>query len=305
MDLALDGLTEAAPSLDVGLFEQMEFGSGSPRGSRDPHRHDYHELIWTREGSGRHLIDGEISLAEPNTLTLIGRGQVHSFERAQAISGAVIRFKAELVYGNSVAGAGGSWLAGLRITHRVAVPEDAVPRLEWMIQALAEETRHPADACSIDLQHHLLAVLLFWVERWFGATQTGRRDANDPELRLYHAFVEALERDFARHHSAVHYADVLGVPQAALSRALARSTGRTTKELIVDRRMLEAARLLRFTDINVGEVAYRAGFRDQLYFSRAFKRATGEAPSDYRRRVRGLAREPDRAEISAVRRRAA
>ena len=64
-------------------------------------------------------------------------------------------------------------------------------------------------------------------------------------------------------------------------------TGRGTKELITDRRMLEAARLLRFTDLTVGEVAFRAGFDDQLYFSRAFKRHRGEAPTSYRERLRG------------------
>ncbi len=46
--------------------------------------------------------------------------------------------------------------------------------------------------------------------------------------------------------------------------------------------MLEAARLLRFTDLTVGEVAHRAGFADPLYFSRAFKRHAGEAPMAYR-----------------------
>jgi AraC family transcriptional activator of pobA len=51
--------------------------------------------------------------------------------------------------------------------------------------------------------------------------------------------------------------------------------------------MLEAARLLRFTDLTVGEVGFRAGFTDQLYFSRAFKRHYGEAPMTYRERVRG------------------
>ena len=64
-------------------------------------------------------------------------------------------------------------------------------------------------------------------------------------------------------------------------------TGRTTKELITDRRMLEAARLLRFSELGVGEVAYRAGYGDQLYFSRAFKRQFGESPSAYRERMRG------------------
>jgi AraC family transcriptional activator of pobA len=87
----------------------------------------------------------------------------------------------------------------------------------------------------------------------------------------------------------VHYADALRVPQALLSRALAHVTGRGTKELVTDRRMLEALRLLRFTDMTVGEVAYRAGFDDQLYFSRAFRRQRGESPTAYRERVRGHA----------------
>ena len=40
--------------------------------------------------------------------------------------------------------------------------------------------------------------------------------------------------------------------------------------------MLEAARLLRFTDLTVGQVAHRVGYDDQPYFSRAFKRHVGE-----------------------------
>ena len=94
-----------------------------------------------------------------------------------------------------------------------------------------------------------------------------------------------------RHHDAPHFAEALGVPQAALSRALVNVAGRATKELITDRRMLEAARLLRFTEMSIGEVAYRAGYGDQLYFSRAFKRQFGEAPSAYRERMRGRAPE--------------
>jgi AraC family transcriptional activator of pobA len=285
--IAVDRLPAAGPSLDVYLLEDMQFGSGTAWGSRDPHRHDYHELIWTRGGSGRHLIDGEVSLVEPNTLTVIGRGQVHVFERALEVNGAVIRFGGELLYGDATASANPSWLAGIRVAHKVAVPAKDVPLLESIIETLAQETTRPPDSCSVDLQRHLLAVLLLWVERWFEATQTDRRDADDPELQLYRAFVEVLERDFVRHHEAGYYAEALLVPREVLSRAVAHVTGRTTKQLITDRRTLEAARLLRFTNMSVGEVAFRAGFTDHLYFSRAFKRATGEAPSAYRERVRG------------------
>jgi AraC family transcriptional regulator, transcriptional activator of pobA len=67
------------------------------------------------------------------------------------------------------------------------------------------------------------------------------------------------------------------VPLAALSRALAQVTGRGTKELVTDRVMLEAARLLRFTHLGAQEVAFRVGFADPFHFSRAFKRRFGEA----------------------------
>jgi AraC family transcriptional activator of pobA len=51
--------------------------------------------------------------------------------------------------------------------------------------------------------------------------------------------------------------------------------------------MLEAMRLLRFGDLTVGEIAFRVGYGDPLYFSRAFKRHTGRSPQAYRERVRG------------------
>ena len=50
--------------------------------------------------------------------------------------------------------------------------------------------------------------------------------------------------------------------------------------------MLEAARLLRFTDLTVGEVAHRVGFDDQLYFSRAFKRHARRAAAGVPARAR-------------------
>jgi AraC family transcriptional regulator, transcriptional activator of pobA len=286
-DIDVDRLPQAGASLEVRLVERGSFGAGTDRGARRPHRHDYHELIWTRSGEGRHLVDGEVSLVEPGTVTLIGRGQVHVFERARDLHGAVVRFGDELLHGDAAARASPAWLVGSRGARTVAVPGGDVARLEAVIEALAAETRRPPDACSVDLQRNFLSSLLLWVERWYDASRTQRRDADDAELQLYRRFVEVLERDFARHHDTGHYAHELRVPGAQLARALTHVTGRGTKEHITDRRMLEAARLLRFSDLTVGEIAFRAGFGDQLYFSRAFKRHSGEAPTAYRERLRG------------------
>jgi AraC family transcriptional regulator, transcriptional activator of pobA len=290
-DIAVDRLPEAGSSLEVVVLNDARYGSDSECGPRRPHRHDYHELVWTRRGTGRHLIDGEVTHVEPGTLTLIGRGQVHVFERARGLHGAIVRFGEELLHGDPAAAANPTWLMGSRSVQTVAVPAGDVGRLEATIDLLAEETRRPPDPRSVDLQRHFLAALLLWLERWYESARIEHRDADDPNLQLYRRFSDVLERDYARHHDAPHYADVLGVPQSALSRALANVTGRTTKELITDRRMLEAARLLRFSEMSVGEVAFRAGYSDPLYFSRAFKREYGEAPSAYRERMRGRAPE--------------
>jgi AraC family transcriptional regulator, transcriptional activator of pobA len=285
-DLPVDRLPDPGAPIEVLVLQDATFGADA-QGAREPHRHAYHELFWTRAGAGGHLIDGRPWPVRPGTVTLVGRGQVHVLERARGLTGAVVRFTDEVLYEGAGARATPGWLLGARGPRTIDVPDADAERLASTIAALAAEVRRPADACSAELERHLLSAVLLWVERWYDAARVQRRDADDDEVQLYRRFTQVLERDFARHHDARHYADALAVPPAALSRSLSHVTGRATKELIIDRVMVEAARLLRYTDLTVGEIAFRVGFDDQLYFSRAFKRHTGEPPMAYRAAVRG------------------
>ncbi len=281
-DLAFDELSTPGSSLEVGFVRGASFGAAADSGPRPPHRHAYHELIWTRSGSGTHEIDGEAVEIRPGTMTVIGRGRVHRLLTADDFHGAGVRFGEELLHPGSGGRANPSWLIGTTATHTVDVPEGEFDHLEGLLNALGDELHRPPDARSLDLQRHLLSVLLLWIERWYEDGRQERQPSDHAAVELYRRFVEVLERDFARHHDAVHYADALAVPQAALSKTLVQVTGRTTKEHVTDRRLLEAARLLRFTTLSVGEIAYRAGYTDQLYFSRAFRRRYAAAPTDYR-----------------------
>jgi AraC family transcriptional activator of pobA len=250
---------------------------------RDPHRHDYHELMWLREGSGVQLVDGEALDIVPGTVTVIARGQVHQFRHARGVHGALLR-----ITDAALTGAEG-WMLGRGGARVIAVPPGERARFEAVLRALHAETRRPPDPRAPDLIRHLTATVLLWLERWYDASRTERPDADAADVALHRRFAERLEADFPAHHDVAHYADALAVPAAALSRALVAVTGRATKELIVERVMLEAMRLLRFTDLTVGEIAFRVGYGDQLYFSRAFKKYAGRAPQAYRAEVHGSA----------------
>jgi YesN/AraC family two-component response regulator len=53
-------------------------------------------------------------------------------------------------------------------------------------------------------------------------------------------------------------------------------------DYITERRMKEAAHLLKITSLRVSEVAERLGYKDLAYFSNSFKKWSGETPSQYR-----------------------
>ncbi len=162
-------------------------------------------------------------------------------------------------------------------------PEDEAERFNALLDLLRVEASRPADRESAELRRHLLSASLLWAQRWREA-QLEEGGATRSDVQLHQQFLEALERDFRASHDAGHYASELGVTPGNLSRILTRLTGRPTKQLILERVVLEAVRLLRFSDLSVKEIAARLGFSDQFAFSKAFKRQRGEAPLDFRGR---------------------
>ncbi|MGH9160292.1 MAG: helix-turn-helix domain-containing protein, partial [Vicinamibacteraceae bacterium] len=60
-------------------------------------------------------------------------------------------------------------------------------------------------------------------------------------------------------------------------------TGRTAREIVAERVVLEAKRLLAFTDLSVSEIADHLLFSEPSHFARFFKRHARQTPLDFRR----------------------
>ncbi len=274
-ELVVDDRRGEPDTLEV-VEEQLDsIGDGD---AREPHRHAYHELIWVREGRGRHLIDGDLVEFGPHTLTLIAKGQIHQFQRAENVRGVVVRFEDDWLSSSR------RWLFSGQSCTALSVPDEDAARFDALLDLLRVEVARPTGPESAELRRHLLAAVLLWAQRWReGQLEEG--GASRTDLQLYQQFDELLDRDFATNHDAGHYAAELGMTTGTLSRLLTRLTGVSTKQLILDRVILEAVRLLRFSDLSIKEIAAQLGYNDQFAFSKAFKRQRGEAPADFRRRL--------------------
>lgn len=96
------------------------------------------------------------------------------------------------------------------------------------------------------------------------------------------AFQQLLEQHYLTERSPAFYAAQLSLSIDAFSKKIRRRFGKTPSQLIQDRVVLEAKKLLHLTRSSVKEIAARLEFDDVFYFSRYFKKHTGCAPTYFR-----------------------
>ena len=124
-----------------------------------------------------------------------------------------------------------------------------------------------------------LTLLLVAVARLAADVVGDLRLRNEPLLADVFGFIEA------HFHEPISLGDVaaaVSLTPGHLTTTVRRKTGRTVQDWIVERRMVQARRLLVETDLTVGAVAARVGYLDPGYFTRLFRRMHGVTPLRWR-----------------------
>lgn len=108
------------------------------------------------------------------------------------------------------------------------------------------------------------------------APEIDHRDHILEELR------EHIERNYQQLHAPAAYAEFMHMTPQTLGRYVRETLGKTLTDLIRQRILTHAKWQLLHTLKPVKQVAAEVGFRDELYFSRVFKKATGVSPRFFR-----------------------
>lgn len=102
------------------------------------------------------------------------------------------------------------------------------------------------------------------------------------DLEFFRKFTRLVEEHYKAKHTVADYADFLCMAPKTITHKFNRLRLPQPKEVIKNRIILEAKRLLAHTSLTAKEIAYNLGYDDPAYFSRLFMTKTGESPSSFR-----------------------
>lgn len=252
-----------------------------------PHRHHgFYEILYLRAGSGNHVIDFKSYEIKPYSIFFLSPGQVHTLDVSDDISGYIFLFTSEFYLLNKQ-----NKNRLLEFPFFFHLQEETPPL--YLQDALGIEKadylfHQGCDALLIDdtedREESLAAILDLILLSCKQAYPVNIPIKNTNRRRmLVKRFKQLIEENYHLNYSVRDYAEKLSVTPNHLTETVRGLTGRTSNDMIHERTVIEAKKLLRYTDLSVSQVAYELHFKDQSYFARFFKKQAGLSPDQFRK----------------------
>ncbi|MCY1125381.1 AraC family transcriptional regulator [Frigidibacter sp. RF13] len=227
-------------------------------------------LLWFTRGQGRITIGGVTRGYGAHNAIYIPAGVMHGFELGAQSSGTALFFGED---------------------HGLDLPEDPLhlrirdvgpqAELSGIIENIQRELDSTRPAKDRAARHHL-GLLSVWLERQADVSADAAREP-DAARRIARAYADLLERNFRSGLGVADFARKLGVTPTHLSRVCNKTCGRPASDLLHDRVIFEARKLLTETRVPIRDIAETLGFTSPAYFTRAFQHRTGKTPSGFRK----------------------
>lgn len=162
------------------------------------------------------------------------------------------------------------------------------PAINRLLACYGERPFGPA--AQVGCKTYLLEVL-YYLAQHLAFAEVARTEclAQQQRARRLGTLLDFLGRAYDRKLSVADAADMVGMSESRFMRYFRAASGMTFVSYLTHIRLTHATRLLRETDLNIGEIAGAVGFRDQSYFDRQFRAEFAVTPRDYRLRHRSQA----------------
>ncbi|MBK8556709.1 MAG: helix-turn-helix domain-containing protein [Lewinellaceae bacterium] len=247
-----------------------------------PHRHSFYQIALLTEGGGEHSIDFNTYPAREHQVYYMAPGQIHTWNFTPETDGYIVNFNESFFTAichnpnfvndfplfNTISG------------QPVNVLEtECCSEIHGLLERMLLEYQSDSDYKQ-DYLRALLLQLLVMLSRNMPTKTTSPISRH--QITVLRNFERLIEQFYREKRLPRDYAEMLYITPNHLNALTNSVVGKPAGELIRDRVILEAKRLLVNSDYTIAQIADMLAFEDNAYFTRFFKKYTSMAPEIFR-----------------------
>lgn len=272
-----------------GSYSQERSLPSMPGDTEKPHRHKYHEICFFSTGEGVHEVDFKKIKIQPNSIHFVAAGQVHLISSSQDVTGRVLAFSPGFLWDNANERKSATqrypFINPINNVQNLDLSTEEFQTIIKSVEHLNEDGKEWKVRSGRIIQQYIKIILekcMYFISKSY---------VDDPESspledNIISKYKNLVEDHFRKNHQVQDYSQMLNISPGHLNRYCKEQSGMTASEIILDRLILEAKRLLLFTDKSSKRIAYHLNFEDPSYFSRFFRKKTGYSPLRFRKLMR-------------------
>ena len=268
--------------LQFEMYDLNAYRKQSAEKAAVPHSHSYYQIIWFFEDGGTHCVDFESYEIQKNMFFFIAKDRIHAFDDNLEVQGLLIHFNESFFMHNDVDVFLKYHIFNSQENPQYIIDKDTAETAHLHTKLIARELSNRTQFGYEDSIRFSLKALLINLERVHQKEQSRQLSFKNHYELQFAKYKELVEENYSKGLSVAEYAQLLYISSKTLNTITKEIVGKSASQIIADRIILQAKRLLKFTSLQIGEIAFKVGFEDPSYFVKYFKRHVGHSPTNYR-----------------------
>ena len=245
-----------------------------------PHKHDFFLLLFITKGSGTHQVDFEDFEIEPGRFFFIKPGQMHCWNLSRDIEGYVF-FHSKDFYDNYFSSHSINnfhFFKNYQTQPFVDLKTKVSQFITTLLGQLHQEYTHNEEM-RISKVHSVIHLIYIEIARLY---QGELKPVTSVYLDKLNKFEALIEEHYLTCKFPRDYAEMLNITEKHLNRIVKFSLNKTSTELIANRIIIEAKRMLLHSVLPINQISEELGFNEKSYFNRFFKKQVAQTPKQFR-----------------------
>jgi len=248
----------------------------------EAHFHDFDELLIVSRGRLTHYIDFKVEVLAAPFACYISMGKMHRVAPGKDLRGWIIDYKPEFIPDSKL----NFYSNFFTFTNILLSSGDCLNRFTSLCQIINSEYFHELN--DLVIIRHLVNGLISMIDAEHKRNIPVDNSIKISQITAFNNFLRILEDNYHRSKGVSFYAEKMNMSERNLNIICRNNFQKSVSEIIETRKLIEAKRMLLYTDKSVSEIGYDLGYNEKSYFTRVFHSRMDITPTRFREMSRNI-----------------